>query len=144
MRALQAALVSGSFVDFKAEGIEDHAVILQRPYRTDEAARHVLAHALGIARERIAPAPAATRFEAEQIPARHGDAVTEAGRRPRWTGTHDDNISSDCAACATPTGGATRWRRGSASAGNGASSSCHAGPGIRWQREELIGVLWGR
>ena len=42
--ALLAALLGGRLVDFQAEGIEHHAIILQGPRHTDEAARYVLLH----------------------------------------------------------------------------------------------------
>jgi hypothetical protein len=75
-------------VDLDRDGIEDDAIVLRRPTRRDEAARHVLPHAHRIARQRIAPAAAAARLEAQHVAALHLGTVAlprqhALGRRPR-------------------------------------------------------------
>src|SRR5262245_21186944 len=62
-RAATVLLVGGRRVDLERRGIDHHAVILPRAARRHEAPRHVVAHALGIAREGIAPAAAPARLE---------------------------------------------------------------------------------
>src|SRR6185436_15817002 len=79
-RASPPLLVGGGLVDVERDGVERDAVVLERPARGDEAPRHVLAHALGVAREGIAPAPAATGLESQQIAALEDEAVAEGGQ----------------------------------------------------------------
>src|SRR5260370_348371 len=70
-------LVGRALVELQRRGIQDDAVVLEGAARGDEAARHVLAHALGIARQGIAPAAAPARLEAQEVPAPELDAVAE-------------------------------------------------------------------
>src|SRR5262245_338898 len=76
-RAAPALLVGGRLVDLQRLRVDDHAIVLPRAARRHEAASHVVAHALGIARERVAPAAAPARLEAQDVAARDGDAVAQ-------------------------------------------------------------------
>src|SRR5678815_3611238 len=76
-------IVRRALVESQRRRIEHHAVVFPRPARGDEAPGDVLAHAHGIAREWIAPPPAATGFQPEEVAALEDDAVTLAGEHAR-------------------------------------------------------------
>src|SRR5712691_248644 len=79
-RAAGALVVGGLLVDLEGRGVEGHAVVLERAADGDEAAGDVLAHSHRVAGERVAPAAAAARLEAQQIAALHPDPVALAGQ----------------------------------------------------------------
>ena len=72
-------IVRRALVDGERHRIEHHAVVFPRPAHRDEAPGDVLPHSRGIARERIAPPPAATGFQAEEVAALEHDTVPLAG-----------------------------------------------------------------
>src|SRR5262249_34179699 len=84
----RALLVAGTLVDLDRPLVDHHAVVLQGATGGQEAAGHVLAHALGIPCERVTPAAAAAGLEPEQIAAPELDPVAESGRLtlagPAW------------------------------------------------------------
>src|SRR5262245_10342783 len=75
-RAPPAFLVRGRLVDVERGGIQHDAVVLEGAAHRDEAARDVLAHALGITGQRISPAAAAASLEADDVAALEHEAIT--------------------------------------------------------------------
>src|SRR5215467_9185452 len=72
-----ARLIGSRLVHVEGDGIEHDAIVFEGAAHSDEAARHVGAHSLGVALEGIAPAAAPAGLEAEEVAALEHDAVAK-------------------------------------------------------------------
>src|SRR6266436_8852990 len=75
--AASPLLLGGGLVHFEGGLVHHHPIVVPRSARGDETARHVLAHPLRLAGERVSPAPAAAGLEAEQVAALEHEAVAQ-------------------------------------------------------------------
>src|SRR5258708_20635694 len=75
--AASPLLLGGGLVHFEGGLVHHHPIVVPRPAGGDEAARHVLAHPLRLAGERVSPAPAAAGLEAEQVAALEHETVAQ-------------------------------------------------------------------